>query len=232
VGDGDRRSVNFLGHVFVASWRRGTEPSVAPYAFGSMIPDFVGMARARVEAVDHRETADGVALHHATDDVFHGSSVFLGLLEELQRFQADRGVRRGTAMAVAHVGSELVLDGWLLDRDAEQGGAVGALYLDALAAGLPLVGHLRFRQGAEGADRMRALLERLGAYGLEGHRSVDVIADRLDRALASRPRLRILDEDREAVRVSLVHCEKLVHERAPEWVAGLREALANQAQGE
>ena len=121
--------MNFLGHVFVASWRRGTEPSVAPYAFGSMIPDFVGMARARVEAVDHRETADGVALHHATDDVFHGSSVFLGLLEELQRFQADRGVRRGTAMAVAHVGSELVLDGWLLDRDAEQGeqhlGAVG-----------------------------------------------------------------------------------------------------------
>ena len=218
--------MNFIGHVFIASWRRGTDASVAPYAFGSMIPDFEGMAQAKVERVTHHETAEGVALHHETDRVFHTSPTFLDLMEETQRFLEARGARHGTAMAVAHVGAELLLDGWLLARDAGEGGDVSALYLKALEIGVPLVHHMHFRKGPEAAKRMRALLHRLREYGLEGHQDIDILVGRLERVLESRPMLRIEPEDREAVRASMVACERAVHERASVWMGKLREKLS------
>lgn len=217
--------MNFLGHCFVASWRRGTADDVAPYAFGSMIPDFTGMARARLVAVDHVETAEGVDLHHETDGVFHSSPIFTALMEETRRDLEAMGVRRGTSLAVGHVGAELLLDGWLLARDRERGGEVGAFYEASLAAGESLCGQLRFR-GDEGRERMRGLLGRLREYGLEGHESVDVILRRLERALDGRKRLRILPEDRDAVREGLVRCEDAVNERASAWIDYLREHLA------
>ncbi len=217
--------MNFLGHCFVASWRRGTGDDAAPYAFGSMIPDFTGMARARLRSVEHAQTAEGVDLHHETDDVFHGSPIFTALMEETRRDLEAMGVRRGTSLAVGHVGAELLLDGWLLARDRERGGTVGAFYEASLAAGETLCAELRFRHD-EGEERMRALLGRLRDYGLEGHESVDVILRRLERALEGRKRLRILPEDRAAVRESLERCEGAVAERAPDWIAYLREHLA------
>ena len=217
--------MNFLGHCFVASWRRGVAPSVGPYAFGAMLPDFCGMARARVLHVDHRETAEGVALHHETDDVFHSSAPFTRLMEETRGELEAAEVRRGTALAVGHVGVELLLDGWMLAQDQAGDGTVGALYEAALAAGEPLCEHLRFKDAA-GAERMRALLGRLRGYGLRGHREVDAIAERLDRALSARPRLRIEPGDRPAVRASLVHCEAKIAQRAPHWVEALQTALA------
>lgn len=218
--------MNFLGHVFVASWRRGTGDDAAPYAFGSMIPDFVGMARARVLEVDHDATAEGVALHHETDDVFHNSPVFTALMEETRHELESAGVRRGTSLAVGHVGAELLLDGWLLARDRERGGHVGALYESALAAGETLCPRIRFRSD-EGEARMRALLGRLRTYGLEGHEAVDVILERLERALGGRERLRILPNDRDAVRAALIRCQGAVHEQAPEWMDYLHERLAD-----
>ncbi len=218
--------MNFLGHVFVASWRRGTGDDAAAYAFGSMIPDFTGMARARIVEVTHDETAEGVALHHETDGVFHSSPVFTALMEETRRDLESAGVRRGTSLAVSHVGAELLLDGWLLGRDREHGGHVGSLYESALAVGETLCPELRFRHD-EGEERMRALLGRLRTYGLDGHESVDVILDRLERALGHRERLRIVPGDREAVRSGLIRCGRAVAERAPEWIAYLREHLAD-----
>ena len=218
--------MNFLGHVFVARWRRGTSDDAAPYAFGAMIPDFTGMARARVVDVSHPETSEGVALHHETDAVFHSSPVFTALMEETRRELEAAGVRRGTSLAVGHVGAELLLDGWLLRRDRESGGDVGALYESALAAGESLCPHLEFRSD-EGEERMRALLGRLRTYGLEGHERVEVILDRLERALGHRERLRILPEDREAVHAGLIRCETMVADRADEWMAYLRERLSH-----
>lgn len=217
--------MNFLGHCFVASWRRGTGDDAAPYAFGSMIPDFTGMARARILEVRHDATAEGVALHHETDDVFHASPDFTAIMEETRRDLAAAGVRRGTSLAVGHVGAELLLDGWLLARDRRRGGPVGALYEAALAAGEALCGELRFRN-EEGEARMRGLLGRLRSYGLDGHESVEVIAERLERALRHRERLRILDEDRDAVREGLIRCQRAVADRAPQWIGYLRTKLA------
>lgn len=219
--------MNFLGHCFVASWRRGTDDDAAPYAFGSMIPDFTGMARARLVAVDHAATAEGVDLHHETDDVFHRSPIFTELMEETRRELEAMSVRRGTALAVGHVGAELLLDGWLLARDRDAGGEVGAFYEAALAAGESLCERLRFRAD-EGEGRMRGLLGRLRDYGLEGHESVDAILERLERALSGRQRLCIRPEDRAAVREGLLRCETAVAERAPEWVGYLRTRLASE----
>jgi len=221
--------LNFLGHVFVASWRRGTGDDAAPYAFGSMIPDFTGMAGARVVEVTHDATAEGVALHHETDDVFHSSPIFTALMEETRGELEGAGVRRGTSLAVGHVGAELLLDGWLLARDRERGGDVGALYEAALAAGETLCSELRFRKD-EGEERMRTLLGRLRSYGLDGHESVDVILQRLERALDRRERLRIQPEDREAVHAGLVRCQRSVEARASEWVDYLWQRLG-EAEG-
>ena len=219
--------MNFLGHCFVASWRRGTADDAAPYAFGSMIPDFTGMARARLVAVEHEPTAEGVALHHETDDVFHASPTFIALMEETRRDLEAMGVRRGTSLAVGHVGAELLLDGWLLARDRAAGGEVGAFYEASLAAGEALCDRLRFHHD-EGEERMRALLGRLRDYGLDGHESVDVILERLERALGGRKRLRILPDDRPAVREGLGRLEAAVAERAPGWIAYLHEQLATR----
>jgi hypothetical protein len=219
--------VNFLGHCFVASWRRGTGDDAAPYAFGSMIPDFTGMAGARLVSVDHAQTAEGVDLHHETDDVFHRSPIFTALMEETRADLEAKGVRRGTSLAVGHVGAELLLDGWLLARDRERGGEVGAFYEASLAAGEGLCHRLRFR-GDEGRERMRGLLGRLREYGLDGHESVEVVLRRLERALGHRKRLRILPEDRDAVHEGLVRCERSVAERAQEWVDYLHEHLTTR----
>ena len=231
--------MNFVGHCFVAAWRRGVAASTAPYAFGAMLPDFTAMCGLRGAGVDHALTAEGQALHHETDRAFHHSQAFVALESETLRDLEGRGVRRGTAMAVAHVGVELLLDGWLLAADRDRGGAVGSHYLRALDAGEGLVEHLRLtplrrRGGAprsgEGAstepERLRGLIGRLRSYGLDGHEDLDAIAMRLERALAHRPRLCIEPIDAPKIREALPHCQAKVHQRADRWMQSLRATLA------
>jgi hypothetical protein len=81
-----------------------------------MLPDFATMCGARLAEIDHPELRAGIALHHRTDRVFHASSHFLALCGDARRDLLARGLGRGHAQAVGHVGVELLLDGWLVEQ--------------------------------------------------------------------------------------------------------------------
>lgn len=106
--------MNFVAHAYVASWQRGE----AAFALGAMLPDWFGMLGQRLPAVPSSVIAEGVAHHHAVDEVFHASPTFLALQGRTRALLEERGAPRGPARAVAHIGVELLLDG-VLGREAE-----------------------------------------------------------------------------------------------------------------
>jgi hypothetical protein len=104
-------------------------------------------------------------------------------------------VRKGGARAVAHVGTELLLDGLLLDDRAGAGA-----YIGALRAARPRRALLAFAGGAE-ADRFELLRRRLAGRGLpRGYAEPDVVAERLAIVLSGRPRLRLSTGEQGIVR--------------------------------
>ncbi len=146
-----------------------------------MLPDFAGMAGVRLLSVGDPELAAGVRLHHRTDDVFHGAPVFSALVQEAISTLTARGVERGPARAVGHIGVEMLIDGELL-REA----ALGAAYLSALAAFDELASSLAV--SVDGA--LSALMERLVRYGIpHDYERPEAVTARVSSALAGRPRL-------------------------------------------
>jgi hypothetical protein len=160
------------------------------------------MARARLVGSSEPAIAQGVALHHATDDVFHGAPLFLRMYTEGITSLERSGVGRGTARAVAHVGTELLLDGLLLERSE-----IDDLYLEAIA--LAEHAEIAWRDGGE---RFASLHARLAGHGLPiEYRAPDRVAIRLGQALSRRPRLAIAETDSAPVL---------------EWLEGARVSLA------
>jgi len=236
--------VNFIGHALVAGWRR-SEPR---FVLGSMLPDFAGMAGTRLRrataAHDTRAPAEttasgdttgrgdttafgdtsrdlvaaGIALHHQTDDVFHGAPAFTTLLQEaLDTLSAD-GVPRGTARAVGHIGVEMLIDGELL-HDA----ALAQAYSRAIAVESPLDALFI---DAEGAVRWARLRERLLAYGVpHDYRDPDSVLRRLQVVLRGRPRLAIDAEAAPRVRAYLPALQRKVVTALPALLSSLREGL-------
>ncbi|HJL19167.1 MAG TPA: hypothetical protein RMH99_26115 [Sandaracinaceae bacterium LLY-WYZ-13_1] len=176
--------MNFVGHAAVARWV-GAEPR---WVLGAMLPDLAGMARARVRDAADPRVAAGIAFHHVTDDAFHGAASFLRLQVEGAAALEGRGLGRGPARAVAHVGPELLIDGLLLEDEG-----TCAAYLDALEPPPGALG-LRFR-GEGGADRFARLHARLRAHGLpDDYRSPARVGHRLVQILRRRPRLALPEE--------------------------------------
>jgi hypothetical protein len=162
------------------------------FVLGSMLPDLTSMASIRIEHVLDDEVARGIALHHETDRVFHGIAPFRALCESALDVLESDGVSRGSARAVGHVGSELLLDGVLSD-DAH----VRAAYSRALEVALEenLERSLTWKGDAD-AQRLRTLLQRLiGAPLPEGYRDPQFVCDRLVTILARRPRLALTARD-------------------------------------
>jgi hypothetical protein len=171
--------VNFFGHAVVAldTSDGAREPE---FVLGSMLPDLCGMAALRWLGPADGAVADGVRFHHRTDEAFHGAPIFCGLMAREQEKLEDAGLAHGSAMAVAHVGIELLLDGWL----AEQRG-IPPEYRRALEQ----APELQWRQ-KDGAGRFELLRRRILSAPLpEGYRDPLLVADRLVRILAARPRL-------------------------------------------
>jgi hypothetical protein len=175
--------LNFVGHAHVAIARHDVSPALV---LGAMLPDFASMGGARLLPLDHPVLAAGVALHHRTDDLFHAAPEFVRLCSTWGPALEARGLSWGASRAVAHVGTELLLDGLLLDDDATR-----AAYLEAVAAlEEPLVSAIPVR--GPGAARWPALLARVRVHGApDFYRDPVSVADRLIRILASRPRLTI-----------------------------------------
>jgi hypothetical protein len=122
--------------------------------------------------------------------VFHRSAGFLELTRSAFDWLLARGVERGRARAIAHVGVEL-----LLDADLARAEPVRRAYLAALQSGAAheLGRHLSW--GApEGRLEFEDLRARLLARGVPAEDPApEVTSQRLRRALAARPRLALDD---------------------------------------
>jgi hypothetical protein len=131
----------------------------------------------------------------------------------------DRGVARGASRAVAHVGSELLIDGLILD-DVD----IASVYLRAveLAADAPL-------QWSDGGKRFRAFCDRLGDHGLPvEYRDPDLVAVRLEQALSRRPRLAIAASERDAVRAWLAQSRGDLRRGLPDLLREVQDGLPGQ----
>lgn len=211
--------MNFIGHATVAL-TRGDDPR---FVLGSMLPDFAGMVRTRLVRTGVGPLAEGVALHHLTDDAFHGEPAFTALLQDTLDELCARGVSRGTARAVAHVGTEMLIDGELV-----RAGAIASAYLEALRAGEQL---RELFVDAEGAQRFELLRARLLAFGPPyDYRDPEAVTFRLEQALRTRPRLAIAPTDRPLVRAMLPTLQARVVEVLPALLQSVCSAVAPDAE--
>jgi hypothetical protein len=185
--------VNFFGHSVLAV-RRSTDPA---FVLWSMLPDFATMIRARAPGTGHADIESGMQFHWRTDEVFHRSPAFLALTRQAVVWLSARGVRSGSALAVAHVGVEVMLDAALSGDDRAQRAYRAAL---ESAARDGLGRQVSWTSGEE-ADRFDGLRSRLLARGaITSDLAPETVADRLRSALAARPRLALDDASVQAVR--------------------------------
>jgi hypothetical protein len=99
--------VNFVGHHEVAA-RLGL---AADARLGAMLPDLATMLGVRLQReLVAPAVAEGVAVHHATDAVFHDDTRVRSVMASLGAALSDAGVSRGSARAIGHVGYEMLLD--------------------------------------------------------------------------------------------------------------------------
>src|SRR5690606_27784988 len=177
----DPRAVNFFSHSVIAA-RRSEDPR---WILGSMLPDFVGMAGLRLESVKGDAPLErGVAFHHTSDDAFHGAPLFIDLMEEAREQLERDGLDSGPAMAIGHVGVELLLDGHLIERDG-----VSSHYRYAMSEAADVAVLLRFHnvEPAQGQDRWRQLCTRLlSAPVPQRYNEPAFVADLLIRILSAR----------------------------------------------
>jgi len=210
--------VNFFGHAVVASW----EARTPGFVLGAMLPDFATMSGARLAGVDHPELGAGIALHHRTDRVFHAASHFLALCREARGALLARGLGRGHAHAVGHVGVELLLDGWLVERrEATE------TYAAALRCGRQreLGRQIRWLD-EEGPARWHALRRRLEKHGPpEDYSDPTLVASRIERILRGRPRLALDARRLEIAARYLPELHQLVQARAAPLIDELRQGL-------
>ena len=176
--------MNFFGHAVVATWRSRADG----FVLGAMLPDFAGMIGVRPPRVTHDEVDRGIAFHHETDRVFHDSATFRALQGEARRTLRSLGLPRPSALAVAHIGVEILLDSSLA-KDA----SATESYTRALSAGRHelLGGHIEWSDEAVRArfEKLRAILETRGVPS--GASDPRAVAWRVSRALEGRPRFRL-----------------------------------------
>jgi hypothetical protein len=218
--------MNFFGHAWVAlrdEARRG--PVRAEFVLGAMLPDFASMLRTRPPSVSRPALQAGVAFHHLTDDAFHGAQSFLEFSREASRFLSERGLSRGSARAVAHVGVELLLD-------AAFAGEPGAneAYLSAIAGGLTIeVASCIHWQDADGEDRFRQLCHNLARRGaFVGDTPPALTAERLRNILADRPRLAMDEAGQSVVREWVETARPAIVSGAPTLLCEVEQRIANR----
>lgn len=205
--------MNFFGHAAVASWH-GDAPALA---LGAMLPDFATMCGARLAPQVDAELVAGVALHHATDAVFHHAPVVVGLFRDAEARLTARGVRRGPTRACAHVGVELLLDGALLPEPDYRRAFAAAMAHDVAVAW----------SDDDGAARFAILRERLRAHDPPRDLSSGAgVAARLVRILAGRPLLAIAADEHAAVTAVMDELVLRVVAATPTVLTQVRAALS------
>ncbi|HVU03592.1 MAG TPA: hypothetical protein VHE30_17655 [Polyangiaceae bacterium] len=218
--------MNFFGHAVVASWT-STEPA---FVLGAMVPDFANMVGTRVPPVSHEVVRRGVDFHHATDRVFHDTVTFRELMADARRELRALGLPRPSALAVGHIGVEILLD---VSLAADARGS--AAYLAALRGGREseLGGHLGWETD-DARGRYAALLGILSERGVpRSEADSAAVAFRVARALSRRPRLALTAEGEAIVQAWADRGAPVVAARADglvrEILSGLGEALKTPA---
>lgn len=204
--------MNYFGHAAIASWqnKRGGFP------LGAMLPDFSTMCGARVSGTPDGEVAEGIALHHVTDKVFHTLPVVTGLMRELDEKLARGGCAKGPRRAVAHIGVELLLDGVLVDKPE---------YREAYQLGVEYDAQIDWRDEGDHV-RYWAFIQRMRARGApDDLKQPEAIAFRLERMLERRPLLKPSPSDNAVIVVALVEHKPRVEVAAQTVMRALRAAL-------
>lgn len=207
--------MNFFGHAVVAGWA----DKEALHLLGSMLPDFESMVQVPLLAVHDSEVRRGVALHHRTDEVFHRTPTFLALCGQALDALTSAGVRRGTARAVSHVGSEMFLDGWLAGTPEHVDGYLGALRLEVAR-------ELEWEDDGHAFSELRGRLVRWGAPS--DYADPGFVLGRLETALRHRPALSISEAHAPRIADFLPELRRKVEQKAPELLHELQDALGLQ----
>jgi hypothetical protein len=208
--------VNFFGHAVFASWTRAS----AGYVLGSMVPDFANMIGAREPRAIAPGVAEGIRFHHATDAVFHDASTFRELQSQARSALRALGLSRPGALAVGHIGVEMLLDAALAQ---DHGGVRG--YLGALE--VAQAGDSVDWNDAPANERYRTLCDVLSRRGVTpGAADPAAIAYRVARALSSRPRLALQDGGERIVADWAEGASATIGDRAASLVHEVASALA------
>lgn len=174
--------MNFVAHLVVGLDVAGVDPA-SEVALGAVLPDFASMVGVRLDrSLLPPGVAEGVDLHHRTDSAFHGHPWFVDRVKVDVASLEAAGLPRGAARASAHVGTELLLDGVLLEDD-DVAAALARLVEELDVERLGPAGAARSGDWQLLFDRMRQGSSR-AAYG-----SPELVAERLRSMLARRPRL-------------------------------------------
>ncbi len=218
--------MNFFGHAVLAanhfaSVARPLAAAELPVVCaGAMLPDFIGMLRLGRPTVHDAILARGIAFHHGTDEVFHELPSFHRLSRQAFAWLSDRSMPRGPARAVAHIGIEILLDE-VLASDASARDA----YRAALGVALPSL--LAFENPEDG-ERLAALQTALlTRAATQVDPAPELVAERIARSLAGRPRLATDSAGQELLGGWVTATRPLVAAETPEVLATLRARLAN-----
>jgi acyl carrier protein phosphodiesterase len=204
--------LNFFGHAVVAAWA----DSRAEHLLGSMLPDFEAMVRVPLMEVRDPDIRRGIDLHHRTDGAFHRAPIFLSLCARAVDELNGAGVRRGTARAVGHIGSEMFLDGWLTrEQDYVDG------YLTALEAEID--GCLEWEDDGRAFTKLHARLSMWGAP--RDYSEPSFVLARVTDVLQRRPALTVLEDEATQVEAFLPRLQRMVEGHAPELLTELQDAL-------
>ncbi len=114
--------MNFLGHLYLAG------DASPEFKLGSMAPDFVGMVGQRLHRISpanrdcldasHRDVQKGVDYHLACDAAMNGLAKVSQLKQTFrQNVQAEYpAIDDNTARVVNEIGTDLMLDGYIVNR--------------------------------------------------------------------------------------------------------------------
>lgn len=181
--------MNFVAHAHVALAVTTSDPDTLGVAAGAVLPDLTAMVRQRIDgSALPPAVREGIALHHRTDAIFHGTAAFREGCRRLTAAGKAAGLPAGAARAIGHAGWELLLDGCLLDRY----GSVEAF--DSVLTRLAEF-HVPGNNGASGAtpDRSHDLAWLAATLRSErwwlGYRDPPFVARAMYRRLSHRPRL-------------------------------------------
>jgi hypothetical protein len=222
--------MNFFGHAALAASHLAEQGSDAAqelprFCAGAMLPDFIGMLRLSRPVVHDAVLARGIAFHHRTDEVFHELPSFHRLSRSAFAWLSEHDMPRGPARAVAHIGIEILLDE-VLAGDARAREA----YVTSLQ--VPLGTLLSFQIPLDAprlAALQKALLERTATAR---DPAPELVAERIRRSLAGRPRLATDDAGQLLLGGWVTLTRPLVAAEAPEVLATLRARLANFGRAE